>query len=247
MTYFFALLFLASLIALPIVLIKPSLLFRKKNMSRKNAGLVVAILAFLFLILTGITAPFSNTEPTATDNTEETRQLETNTTKAQPTFSITKEEIKFGNRDIVSDYKRGFDYAEYNITALESIDKTITDYQPGQVMQVPFKDDVEIEIYFDSLDLKSAGLFGGGSDFVIIQDEREPSSKGGRPRQGKVQSWKIENNRAVAHFPPWASVPYGDGGTTKLVLNLETKSGQKFSREWIFQVGKNPAVYDTEF
>jgi hypothetical protein len=243
MAYIFALLFLASLIALPVALIKPSIFFRKKNISRKKAGCIVVILALLFLVLTGITAASAEIEPT-TQNTNSPQEQITQAPKEG--LSITKEEIRFGNRDIVSDYKRGFDYADYKITALESIDKTITDYKPDQVLQVPFKDDIEIEIHFNTLDLKGAGIFGGGSEFVIIPDEKEPSA-GGRPRQGKVQSWKIESNRAIVHFPPWVSVPYGDGGTTKLVLHLETKSGQKFSREWTFQVGKNPAIYDKEF
>lgn len=56
MVYIFVLLFLISLILLPIVVIRPQLIFRR-DIGRKKAGAIMAGLAALFLVLTGVTAP----------------------------------------------------------------------------------------------------------------------------------------------------------------------------------------------
>jgi micrococcal nuclease len=56
MIYVFTVLFLFSLIALPIGLIKPSLIFRSGS-SRKKAGAVLGGLTALFFVLIGVTAP----------------------------------------------------------------------------------------------------------------------------------------------------------------------------------------------
>lgn len=72
MAYIFTLLLLVSLIALPIGLIKPNIIFRKNNVSRKKAGVILAGLAVLFFILTGLTAPSPNTKADLNSDTTPT-------------------------------------------------------------------------------------------------------------------------------------------------------------------------------
>ncbi len=66
MSYVFVILFIISLVLLPIVLIKPSIIFRKGQTGRKKAGAIVGGLTILFFILTGITAPPSGTKVAST-------------------------------------------------------------------------------------------------------------------------------------------------------------------------------------
>ena len=113
-------------------------------------------------------------------------------------------------------------------------------------MRIPFKRSVEVEVYFDQIELKAYAPFFGGSRFEIIPDSRESKNRTS-PFLGKTTTWKIDNNRAIAFFSPWVFAPYGDGGTVKLELILETKSGDIFSKTWVFNVGRNPAVYAKEF
>ncbi|MEW6737424.1 MAG: hypothetical protein AB1489_39450 [Acidobacteriota bacterium] len=208
-------------------------------MSKKLVIVVSAIILFIFI---GIIVSSSENPTQSSSNQQSTNKPQ----ESEKIFTIKSEIIRVGNRDIASDSARQFTYEKYDMTALTDISETIDNYQQGQVIRVPFKDDIEVEIEYDPLDLKERGIFGGGSEFLITPDRKEGGSKS-NPIQGKVRAWKIENNRAIANFPPWVYAPYGDGGTTKLELILETKDGKKFTREWAFQVGKNPEVYEKEF
>lgn len=218
-------------------------------MSKKKIVLIIVGVFFVFGIIGTLTGDNTIQTNNSGSNTNQTKagSNESNQAKTQPSLEITSEVVRIGNRDIVSDYNRDFSYDTYNKSALTDIEATISAELAKDVIKVPFKDDVEVEITYKDLDLKEHGLFGGGSEFVITKDPNEGGGGKTSPRQGKLQSWKITNNRAIAHFAPWVYAPYGSGGIVKLEVILETKQGQKFNKEWTFQVGKNPEVYDKEF
>ncbi len=153
-------------------------------------------------------------------------------------LAITASIVRLGKFDIAESLHRKFSFDTYGESALTTIDKTIDDYQEGSLITAPFRENAEVEIRFSSLTLKSEGLFSKGSYFEIIPDPKE--ERFSRPVMlGKIRSWKIESGRAIALIDPWIHVPYGDGGVMKLMLYLETTSGTKFTREWVFQVEKN--------
>lgn len=90
MVYIFLILFLASLVAFPIVLIKPSLVFRKGNVSRKKTGIICGALVILFFILIGVTAPPSEIKIASSSTTATpsiTSQETTNAPIKNPTPS----------------------------------------------------------------------------------------------------------------------------------------------------------------
>lgn len=69
MTIVFGLLFLLSLIALPIGLIKPAWIVRRDGVSRKKFGFVLIGIIVALFVLIGVTAPDSNKEVKGTSVT----------------------------------------------------------------------------------------------------------------------------------------------------------------------------------
>jgi hypothetical protein len=152
-------------------------------------------------------------------------------------FSITLSVVRIGDFDIAESIDKKFSFSSYAGTALTTIDSTIDGYRGGTIA-VPFKKDVEVELQFTGITLKPDKLFSKGSYFEIIP---EPSvSRSPRPVMiGKLSSEKIENGRAIALINPWVHVPYGDGGTMRLMLYLKTEAGTEYRQQWIFEVEKN--------
>lgn len=107
------------------------------------------------------------------------------------------------------------------------------------VIRVPFKKALEIELSYTPLDLKPEGIFSTPSKFEILSEAGYWTV----PLQGKIRSYKVTSDRAILLCHPWVQVPYGDGGKTKARLTLTTNEGKKFTREWTIQVGRNPDVY----
>lgn len=205
---------------------------------------IVGIIGFFVLVAF---IPTSQTEVQNSETQVPTTSTNNNNNEKEKSenkkdLKISKIIIRFGNHDVSESIKRGFSYEEYKDTSLTTITKTIENPEDGKEIEVAFQEGVEVEVLYESLDLKGQGLFGGGSEF-----RAEPQEGSGATSNihhaGGGKAWKIDHNRAIVRFHPTSFVPYGDGGKTKLILNLETKTGEKFRKEWTFIVGKNPAVY----
>jgi micrococcal nuclease len=102
MVYIFALLFLASLIALPIGILKPSIIFRKGNVGRKKATAILTGLIVLFFILIGATAPPTETNvasmsDTSTPSTELQTAITTEASQPTPTSTHSGVMVKVVN------------------------------------------------------------------------------------------------------------------------------------------------------
>jgi hypothetical protein len=221
-------LFTVSLIGLLIGLISPKTVIRWGNQkNRKQVLIVYGITMVISFLLIGA---FSNVDQSKTS---------INQRGSKPTITFSKELIRIGDHSIPDSIERGFDFREYNGTALDQIDKTIEGYKPGDVISIPFKKDVEVEVYYnESIDEEH-------SEFKILPDSRE-SKNLQYVMQGKRRSYKVNADRAIAFLSPWLYTPYGDGGQIKLLFKYVTKEGQKGTKEWVFDVGKNPKVYGTE-
>ena len=196
----------------------------KRKKSHKSSGcgcIVVGLVAFM------VTSASINVQPES---------------PVQPADIIfTSEVVRIGDNNVIISQ---FSFKEYSRSCLSSVDTVVND--PFGTIRVPFNKGVEVELHYEPMDVKASQLFGGGSRFQIVPDPRvspNPTSV----RFGKLQSWKIDSERAVVYFSPWLHAPHGDGGTVKLELTLETTAGKLYSRTWTFQVGRNPRVHKTEF
>lgn len=90
MNTIFVLLFLVSLGALVLMVIKPSLIFRNESVSRRKAGAVFGVLTLLFFILTGVAVPLPQSEiaSSTTENMSPTalqQPTATSTATSRPT------------------------------------------------------------------------------------------------------------------------------------------------------------------
>ena len=153
----------------------------------------------------------------------------------KPGLRIRTELFRIGNYDYTINPR------EYTKSAfVRSTETRLTSSE--QIIRVPFKQDLEIELTYDPLELAESGIFSEPSKFEVLSQEGNwrPAIKGGK---GGLRTYKVSGSRAILMFHPWVKVPYGDGGKTKARLTLTTKDGSKFSREWTIQVGRNPEVY----
>lgn len=183
----------------------------------------------------------------ATNSQKETSTEQSNST-SQPKeeIKVTKVILRFGNNDIPKDYKRGFDYEDYKVSAVDDLKNTTENPEEGETIDIPFQQSVEVEVQYEQIELKADGIFSTPNIFTAEAAKGSNVSSGLVNNAGGGRAFHFNNQRAIVLFHPSVYVPYGDGGTTKLILKLETKNNTKVQKEWIFKVGKNPAVYPNQ-
>lgn len=227
-----------SLFLMPIFpIVIGSFIAFKLYKKQKIKSVILTILASI--ILAGITSSIYS-DHFNTDTKTSVEQTNTNPQPSQsnkPAQVKVKEELKIKSTTVRSGsgihgiiFSTDLDYYSSELENMQDISASVS----GEVIPVDGRDKIELVLEYEPLELKSAGIFGGGSEFYIVEEDgskARPSDAGGQ------RSFKIENDKAGVTFAPFVHINDDfKGGKAKLVLVLETKKGDMFTKEWVLDI-----------
>jgi endonuclease YncB( thermonuclease family) len=239
MSGFFVFLFLISLVALVIGLIKPSLI---KIKSRKQAGYILGSTAFVLLLIVGFTAP----PVPKTDNPTSTAEQVAGTAQESSSSAIT-DDAQMQNNVLVADSNSGSNTPQANSPSASA--QTVSTPSPTQTVApsqsslVPVTDVVDGDTLKVSLNGETQTIRLIGIDTPETVDPRKPVQCFGKQASDKAKATLAGQKVRLESDPSQGDVDkYG-----RLLRYVYLSDGTFFNEMMVAQGYAHEYTYDTPY